>query len=429
MKPTADDDRVVSLARNNDGKLIEAGSPGARPVASAPFATPHRSQWRLSLILGALIAFVCLLILEIGVRVDDWRQSRYPRARAKELDILQANPEGTGSYRLQPNLNVETRVGTTPIKIRTNTHGMHWRETPMKREAGKERIAFLGDSFTFGCWASDYSSSFVGVFERSLSSGSFEALNFGVGGYGLVDHELLLKEVALKFDPAYVIVVSYMGNDFRDTWLGLQRENLVNGTARLSEENLRSRVPPAQLVDDDRVSLECPLPAWRRLARSSAAFNRLAPLLNLEDLCQRFRPNRNFLMPAFWSTLPFPGVAIQARDTVWESLERMETLAKNQGARLAVVALPTSAQVYAQEPTGRAFDTSFPQAHLQNFCRDRRIPYLDLLPLLRNQAAASNRRMYLNRDIHLNNFGHAMVAQFLARWFESSVRRRDENVP
>ena len=341
----------------------------------------------------------------------------------QELPLLQENSAGTGSYRLRPNLDLETRVGNSRIQIRTNSHGMRWRETSLKGRPGRQRVAFLGDSFTFGAWATDSAHTLVGVFESNLPADRFEALNFGVGGYGLLDEELLLKEVVLRFEPAYVIVVSYMGNDFPDTWLGLNRENIINGTARLNPETLKSRVPSKYLIADDRVPVPCPAPAWRRLAQGSAAFRRLAPLLHMEDLCVRFRPNRSFLQPGFWSSLPPPAVVQPAKDAVMESLSRMEALTAAHQARLAVVALPTAAQVYALEPSRHNFDTALPQAYLQTFCRDRRIPYLDLLPLLRQQAAASNRRVYLKRDIHLTDFGHAKVGELIAAWFDSTVRR------
>ncbi len=380
-------------------------------------------QRRLGLALGFLTATACLSILEGGVRFDDWRQAGKPKAAPQDLALLQENPARTGSYRLRPNLDLETRVGTRRIRIRTNSRGMHWRETSLKATPGRQRVAFLGDSFTFGSWAQDSAHSLVGVFESKLPPDRFEALNFGVGGYGLVDEELLLKEVVLKFEPAHVIVVSYMGNDFRDTWLGLDRENIINGTAQLNTEILKSRVPADYLKPDDRVPLPCPAPLWRRLAQGSAAFRRLAPLLNLEDLCVIFRPNLSFVQPGFWSRLPAPEVALQAKDAVMASLSRMAALTAADGARLAVVALPTAAQVYAREPAKPTYDTAFPQAYLQTFCREQRIPYLDLLPLLRQQAAASNRRMYFKGDIHLNDFGHARVGELIAAWFESMVRR------
>jgi lysophospholipase L1-like esterase len=345
------------------------------------------------MILGFLTAAVCLLILEGGVRVDDWRRSGR-LVEAQEIAVLQENPFGTGSYRLRPNLDLVIRVGTTEPRIKTNAHGMNWRETPLKGEQGRARVAFLGDSFTFGSWASDSAHSFVGVFESHLGeldggATRFEALNFGVGGYGLLDEELLLRETVLGFEPAYVVVVTYTGNDFRDTWLGLQRERIVNGTARLNDDTLKARVPPEQLVEDPTVALDCPAKPWRRLARLSAAFERLAPLFQL----------------------------------VLDAISRMDEQLGAKNIRLAVVALPTSDQVYAQESSGPGFDISLPQSAVGEFCRDRRIPYLDLLPGLRQEAAMSGRRLYLKNDIHLNDHGHLRVGQLIADWFRSRVQR------
>lgn len=378
---------------------------------------------RLGLVLGLATAGVCLFILEAGVRLDNWRRLRLPAPPPQEIALLEPNPLGTGSYRLRPNLDLETRVESTTVRIVTNSRGMHWREIADKAAPGVQRVAFLGDSFTFGSWARDSAHSFVGVFDLRVAADRFEALNFGVGGYGLLDEELLLKEKVLQFEPSYVVVVLYTGNDFRDTWLGLDRERIVNGSARLNDENLKTRVPPGQLVEDPTRALDCPPRPWRRVAQASAAFERLAPFLQLEDLCVRFQPNRNFFMPGFWSRRPPSEVAVQATQSVLDALSRINTLLGSRQARLAVVALPTSDQVYAREPKGRGFDISLPQAAVEQFCVDMRIPYLDLLPLLRQQAVASNRRLYLKSDTHLNDFGHSRVGQFIADWFLARVKR------
>jgi lysophospholipase L1-like esterase len=381
------------------------------------------AQRSLAALLALLTLSTCAVLFEGGVRIADWVASEKPPAHAEELDLLERNPAGTGSYRLRPNLDVETKVGTTRVRIKTNSHGMNWRETVFEADPNRPRVAFLGDSFTFGSWAKDSEHSFVGTFEANIPRRDVEALNFGVGGYGLGDDELMLQELALRFGPSYAIVVSYMGNDFRDTWLGLNRENIVRGTAVIDEENLKARVPAEHLVPDDTIPRPCPPSGLRRLAEHSAAVRRLEPLFDLENLCVQFRPNRSFMQPGFWSAVPPPDVALRAKDSVLESLSRMEALASAKNVRLAVVAMPTSSQVYAEEPRGRRFDTSYPQAYLQEFCRDRRIPYLDLLPLLQKQAASSNRRLYLKRDIHLNEFGHEKVGQLIAEWFEARVRR------
>lgn len=373
-------------------------------------------------ILATLTASACLFLLEAGVRLDDWRRRASPPPVAATIRILQENPAGTGSYRHLPGIAIETQVDSLRVRIRTNAHGMHWRETPLQGD-GRPRVAFLGDSFTFGSWAADVSQSFVGVFEGVVGSSRVEALNFGVGGYGQLDEELLLRELALGFKPDYVIVALYNGNDFRDTWLGLDKEDIKGGSAWLRDDITRERVPAENLSEDPTRSEDCEAPWWRRIAQTSAAFRRAAPLLNLEDLCVRFRPNRNFLMPGFWSRVPQPAVAVQAAREVEASLARMNDLVTANGGRFAVVAIPTADQVYAQEPTGARFDIGLPQRSVEEFCNARRIPYLDLLPPLRAQAAASNKRLYFARDIHFNTFGHKRAGELIAEWFKTRVAR------
>lgn len=376
----------------------------------------------LALLLGIVTLSACLLLLELGIRLDDARRGAAPPPVSASIRILRENPAGTGSYRLRPGLDLETQVESLRVRIRTNAHGMHWRETPLQGD-GRPRVAFLGDSFTFGSWAADVSQSFVGTFEEVVGPKRVEALNFGVGGYGQLDEELLLQELALEFKPDYVIVALYNGNDFRDTWLGLDKERIEDGSAYLRDDITRQRVPEENLVEDPARAEDCEAPLWRRTLQNSAAFRRAAPLLDLEDLCVRFRPNRNFLVPGFWSRVPPPPVAVQAAREVAEALARMNARVAANGGRLAVVAIPTTDQVYAEEPTGPRFDIGLPQRSVEEFCNARRIPYLDLLPPLRAQAAASNRRLYYARDIHFNAFGHRRAGELIAEWFKARVAR------
>ena len=67
---------------------------------------------------------------------------------------------------------------------------------------------------------------------------------------------------------------------------------------------------------------------------------------------------------------------------------------------LALVALPTREQVYSSEPYGPGFDIDFPQAYLQLFAREQRIPYLDLLPIFREHVSRTNENIYVKGDTH-----------------------------
>jgi len=391
--------------------------------------TPRTPPGTNRLLFGTVTAAVGLLLslatLELGARaIDAWR-ARQPRATEARLDLLQPNPHGTGSYRLKPNLDILTRIGRRTVHLRTNSHGMPWREVEIASRDGRQRVAFLGDSFTFGCWADSYETSFVGVFEKGISPARWEVLNFGVGGYGFADAELLLREEVVRFSPRYVVVVSFNGNDFRDTFLGVDKERLVQGTAELDEAVLRSRVPAEQLVEDPTASQPCALdPGPRRWLEWSAAFRLAAPLLRLENLCIEFAVNRRFTLYTFWSQFPYPAVARKAKDVSLETLDRMERLAAEHDARLALVALPTAQQVYARQVSGPDYDIGLPQAYLEIFARERDLPYLDLLPPLRERVARTNERLFVERDTHLNNLGHEVVGELIADWFRCCVKGR-----
>ena len=169
-----------------------------------------RIQINIALLFGTLVMF--LFIAEVFLRLTG-----LPEDKQEGLKLSIQNPNGTGSYRLKPNLDVVTKVASKDVIIKTNSLGMRWREVSHDNPLEKERIAFIGDSFTFGCWADKVENTFVGGFDSLLNSEKFEVLNFGVGGYGLEDMELQIREEILPFRPNYVILMFFNGNDFRDT--------------------------------------------------------------------------------------------------------------------------------------------------------------------------------------------------------------------
>ena len=369
----------------------------------------------------ALGAFLSLAVLEGGARAFLAWRARNAQRPAERLDLLRPNPHGTGSYRLKPNLNLTARVGGREVQIRTNSHGMPWREVSLERRDRRRRIAFLGDSFTFGCWADSWEQAFPAVFETSVSRQRFEVKSFGVGGYGLADMELLLHEEVVRFGVDYVVIALFNGNDLRDTWLGVNKERLVHGTVELDDALVRARVPASELEEDDTIPTPCSPGLWRRLLERSAAFSLAAPLFGWENRCVDFAVNRNFTMYSYWSQHPYPPAALSARDVTLETLARIDAFLLERGARLAVATIPTRQQVHARHTSGPSYDTAFPQAWIQVFAREHGIPFLDLLPPLREHARGDGRRLYLAGDTHPNNRGHELVGQLMADWFRYCV--------
>jgi hypothetical protein len=98
------------------------------------------------------------------------------------------------------------------------------------------------------------------------------------------------------------------------------------------------------------------------------------------------------------------------------------------GARLAIVVIPTAAQIYPDRWTEvrrrydlrqEDFDLEKPQRILASFARDNAIPLIDLLPTLR-AARDTGGPLYFRTDIHWTPRGHAVAAAEILRQLRSS---------
>jgi hypothetical protein len=137
------------------------------------------------------------------------------------------------------------------------------------------------------------------------------------------------------------------------------------------------------------------------------------------------RPSRAFTSLTFWSRHPYPDVAQAAvRDTL-DAIERVHAWLAARGVRLGVAAIPTRDQVYSRRESGADFDIALPQAHLRVFARERGIPFVDLLPPLREDARVKNRRLFVDGDPHLNDAGHEVAGRAIADWFRCCMKDRD----
>jgi hypothetical protein len=319
---------------------------------------------------------------------------------------------------LKPGLRLVTTVQGRPIEITTNRFGMRWREVAREKPAGRKRVAFLGDSYTFGCWSTSIERSFVGVFEKNMSPTAFEVLNFGVGGYGIDDEELLLREQVIGFSPDHVMLMFFNGNDFRDTYLGLHKDRLIEGTAESDPAVLRQKVPPEFLVNDHIEATPAPdRSALKSRLRQLATYRALEPFLGGQNLYVEFGPSRRFMSYSFWSRFPYPAVARRARDESLAAIGRINAFCLERGVRLAIVAIPTHDQVYSVRESGRDYDIAFPQIYAQVYAREQGIPFLDLLPPFRAYVRAHHAELYVPIDQHLNDAGHALAGEAITAWF------------
>lgn len=343
---------------------------------------------------------------------------------SRELPIFRENPSGAGSYRLRPGLNVATSFHGRPCTIDTNSHGMRWREVSREPRSGTTRIAVLGDSFTFGLWARDVEHSFPAVFESGLGTDRFEVLGFGVPGYGLLDEELLLREEVASFSPSHVVVAVYVGNDFMDTHLGLDRTTVnADGVYGVADEVVAERVPAEFRPPVTGLSTRL----WRSLRLVQAFRNSwlalapgaTAPADGASADVLDSRPTAG--VDSFWSLREYPAFAVDAERATIAAIERIHTFTTSHDARLAIVAIPYKEQVVAPERFGPEFDRGRPQRALRAAAERLAVPFLDLEPGLSASRRATGRPGYWLDDGHFDDDGHRVAGELLAEFFRTEV--------
>jgi hypothetical protein len=156
---------------------------------------------------GTALLLLFLLLGLLGVAGELLLRSIASKSDPQRLGVKLKN--SARGYGLRPSMR-STQVG---VLVETNSLGLREREYPVERVPGVHRIAVLGDSFTFGV-GTEFTDTYSKRLEAQLnrSSGPFEVINFGVGGYNTVLELATWREQAARFKPDLVIL-GYVLND------------------------------------------------------------------------------------------------------------------------------------------------------------------------------------------------------------------------
>ena len=337
--------------------------------------------------------------------------------KKSRVRILVKNPHGTGSYRLKPDTEYTYKHGKYEFHIKTNSLGMRGKEVSYDNPLYKKRVAFVGDSFTFGSSASKGEKSFVGVVESLLDRRKFEVLNFGVGGYGLSDMELQIKEEVLKFRPSYLILVFYNGNDFRDTYLGIDKFDVSKDFSEWDYDNFNKKIPGG-----------CRQNLFFRKFTKTLTYQLMARGLNLarpgviekkKYVGLNFEVDKFFTSHSYWSQYPYPEEALKAKERSLEVLDNIRKICLNNNIEFMIVALPYKEQIFAASVSGENYDLNYPQKYVEQFASKYSIPYLDLLPSMRTFAREEKRDIYVTS--HFNDVGHSAVGKVICEFFRNKI--------
>lgn len=229
---------------------------------------PARSSFRVRLATSAGALIVGLVLVEAVLAVLGRFDPR-PPVLAGEKDVVHpadADPDLGWRPPRSATVRAEPPHGDFSVTYRTNAQGFRADED-FEVVEGARRVAFLGDSFTFGVGV-EYADTFVARLERALPRA--RCFDFGVPGFGVGQMVLTLEHCAAAVRPD-LVVLTFVENDldrsldasrYRGDWVAkpafhLDGDRLVPGP--LDPGPLRFLVRRSRLLE-----------AWRRGVRSLA---------------------------------------------------------------------------------------------------------------------------------------------------------------
>ncbi len=293
---------------------------------------------------------------------------------------------------------------------RTNEFGFNDGDHVRAKPRGVTRVVLLGDSFN---WAGGSQRNYT-AFMRQLLAGAgasgVEVINAGYPGTHPGEELVALRRYALQYDPDIVVLGFFVGNDILDAdpWrrvvpIGGELTPIDTRTDLITMVGGRPFVWRSHL----RRLAEAWLGAWRRRGPHGLTIPDEAYWAIERDRMRVADPTD-------------AGLASNER-YVLAAVTAMQTLLRARGVRFVVAAYPAAFQVDGALHRRvlarfgldeRRFDWERPQRRLAEFCTERGIEFIDLLPAFRG-AYDAGAELYLHNEPHWNDAGNQLAAHLL----------------
>ena len=289
--------------------------------------------------------------------------------------------------------------GRTMIEV--NSKGLRGPEVDYAKPPGTARILFLGDSVTFGFFVEE-PDTFPRAVQRSLersASKTIEIINTGVGGYSPWQQKLYLEREGYRYEPDLVIV-SFVLNDVTEKFRlarfgGPAPDQRGNAQLMLTRKpRLRDRIAISSYVNQYR---------WLEGRRSHIEEGKSKPpesLSKLQWYHLLYQPDDPHVKRAWDVTLANLGALIETCESL--------------GLPVVLVSFPFTDQALGGEAQRR------PQRILNAFASHRGLSFLDLLPVLEDEAAARAIpfESFFIDDDHLSPPGAEVVGASIAAFLQ-----------
>lgn len=345
---------------------------------------------RLALRLGIslVLAVLLLLVLEGAASVWSLWSDTGQRVEVREITHCEYDPELGWMHR--PDWNVPDLYGPG-VGLTTNGQRLRGtREYSLEKPPDSYRILCLGDSFTMGYGVADEETYPAQLEDQDPR---IEAINMGMGGFGIDQDYLWYLRDGVKFDVDVLLFTFIVGDFYRMTPKG----------------NVANRAKPLlELVDGHPVAVNLPVP---NMLDPPPLGRRLAELWEKSALASLLpkpppAPARKRLPIA---EEPFVPLALRI-------FEELRDLSADRGQLFVLAVLPTTPEI--RQPRSELVDDWLVPA-----LAERGIPFLDLRPAFKAVPRAELHECFVLA--HYSARGNLIAARELL----AGLRRLDPGCP
>jgi lysophospholipase L1-like esterase len=308
-------------------------------------------------------------------------------------DHAYVEPSATRGWANKPSTTAVYGEAEFHFDVNHNALGFRGPEVEPEKTPGRLRVLVLGDSFTYGIGVADDES-----FSARLAAldPRFEVLNTGVNGYGTAQELLLLRDQGLALRPD-VVVVMFFWNDVGN--------NYVRKFPRFALQD-GALIWPEPMIVEKKSSA----PKRRAWLRHSYAYRFVSDRLKIVG----YRLKLLFGIPL--ETTDF--VRGTDREAAWQLtgalLREIRDQAATVDARMLLVVMPDQVQIETGVTVlGLVPEQYQVQERVRAISEPLGIPFVDLIPALREEFARTGEPLYYPKDRHIKAPGHAVVARAL----------------
>ena len=319
---------------------------------------------------------------------------------------------------------------SAPCSVSYNMYGFRGDEWQVKRQKGKKRVMFVGDSFVEGIMAPG-NQTLPDWFKKSSSNQEMEVMNAGMLGVGMKEYLQFIADAVPIFRPNVVFLVIY-ANDFTVDEIeipvfNLAEENYDNTQPRVLElirqhqsgnpVPFRKTFLPQKLLPslkDPSYPFKDKIDKMYAHADSSLVTHMCKAEFNPYKLNEIFRMEKALREPANF-LVPLDFFKYYAEKYEFEPVV-VYIPSRNQVTDHYLQFDYQSSLKFNRNITFRDSIYNLNQARLGEVCSRLGLKYFDLTAVVKEQESKDN-HLYWNYDDHMRAKGYKLVGEeLLHRW-------------